>query len=126
MIRRFRLRPSGGLRGLRANMRSNMLEVIGQDYYHDGTVQAASERAVIYKHALRNAMLPVITLLPSFGPGAHRRQRHLRDDISIPGMGQLFHTAVMSRDYPVVMGILVIAPCSRSSGPAGRCVLCAG
>jgi peptide/nickel transport system permease protein len=67
-----------------------------------------SERAVIYKHALRNALLPVITLLGLSVPGLIGGSVIFETIFGIPGMGQLFYMSVMSRDYPVVMGILVI------------------
>jgi len=66
----------GGLAGLSRFMRANMLEVIRQDYILTARAKGLSERQVIYKHALRNALLPAITI-GLVGPGAHRRQRHL-------------------------------------------------
>jgi peptide/nickel transport system permease protein len=98
----------GGLAGLSRYMRSNMLEVIRQDYITTARAKGLPERTVIYKHALRNAMLPVITLLGLSIPGLIGGSVIFETIFSIPGMGQLFYMAVMSRDYPVVMGILVI------------------
>lgn len=98
----------GGLAGLSRYMRSNMLEVIRQDYITTARAKGLSERVVIYKHALRNALLPVITLLGLSVPGLVGGSVIFETVFSIPGMGQLFYMAVMSRDYPVVMGILVI------------------
>jgi peptide/nickel transport system permease protein len=89
-------------------MRSNMLEVIRQDYITTARAKGLPERIVIYKHALRNAMLPVITLLGLSVPGLIGGSVIFETIFSIPGMGQLFYMAVMARDYPVVMGILVI------------------
>jgi peptide/nickel transport system permease protein len=98
----------GGLAGLSRYMRSNMLEVIRQDYITTARAKGLPERTVIYKHALRNAMLPVITLLGLSVPGLIGGSVIFETIFSIPGMGQLFYMAVMARDYPVVMGILVI------------------
>jgi peptide/nickel transport system permease protein len=98
----------GGLAGLSRYMRSNMLEVIRQDYITTARAKGLSERVVIYKHALRNALLPVITLLGLSVPGLIGGSVIFETVFSIPGMGQLFYMAVMSRDYPVVMGVLVI------------------
>jgi peptide/nickel transport system permease protein len=98
----------GGLAGLSRYMRSNMLEVIRQDYIMTARAKGLSERAVIYKHALRNALLPVITILGLSIPGLIGGSVIFETIFAIPGMGQLFYTAVMSRDYPVVMGILFI------------------
>jgi peptide/nickel transport system permease protein len=67
-----------------------------------------SERTVIYKHALRNALLPVITILGLSVPGLIGGSVIFETIFAIPGMGQLFYMAVLSRDYPVIMGILVI------------------
>lgn len=98
----------GGLAGLSRYMRSNMLEVIKQDYITTARAKGLSERVVIYKHALRNALLPVITILGLSIPGLIGGSVIFETIFAIPGMGQLFYMAVMSRDYPVVMGILFI------------------
>jgi peptide/nickel transport system permease protein len=98
----------GGLAGLSRYMRSNMLEVIRQDYITTARAKGLPERTVIYKHALRNALLPVITLLGLSVPGLIGGSVIFETIFSIPGMGQLFYMSVMARDYPVVMGILVI------------------
>jgi len=98
----------GGLAGLSRYMRSNMLEVIRQDYIVTARAKGLPERVVIYKHALRNALLPVITLLGLSVPGLIGGSVIFETIFGIPGMGQLFYMSVMSRDYPVVMGILVI------------------
>jgi len=98
----------GGLAGLSRYMRSNMLEVIRQDYITTARAKGLSERVVIYKHALRNALLPVITILGLSIPGLIGGSVIFETIFAIPGMGQLFYMAVMSRDYPVVMGVLFI------------------
>jgi peptide/nickel transport system permease protein len=98
----------GSLAGLSRYMRSSMLNVIGQDYITTARAKGLSERVVIYKHALRNALLPLITLLGFSIPGLIGGSVIFETIYAIPGMGQLFYQGVMSRDYPVVMGILVI------------------
>jgi peptide/nickel transport system permease protein len=98
----------GGLAGLSRYMRSNMLEVIRQDYIMTARAKGLSERVVIYKHALRNALLPVITILGLSIPGLIGGSVIFETIFAIPGMGQLFYMSVMSRDYPLVMGILFI------------------
>lgn len=98
----------GGLAGLSRYMRANMLEVIRQDYIMTARAKGLSERVVIYKHALRNALLPVITILGLSVPGLIGGSVIFETIFAIPGMGQLFYMAVMSRDYPTVMGILFI------------------
>lgn len=98
----------GGLAGLSRYMRSNMLEVIRQDYIITARAKGLPERSVIYKHALRNAVLPVITILGLSVPALIGGSVIFENIFSIPGMGQLFYMAVMMRDYPVVMGVLTI------------------
>ncbi len=98
----------GGLAGLSRYMRANMLEVIRQDYITTARAKGLSERIVIYKHALRNALLPVITILGLSIPGLIGGSVIFETIFAIPGMGQLFYMSVMSRDYPLVMGILFI------------------
>ena len=98
----------GGLAGLSRYMRANMLEVIRQDYIQTARAKGLSERVVIYRHALRNALLPVITILGLSVPGLIGGSVIFETIFAIPGMGQLFYMAVMARDYPVVMGILFI------------------
>ncbi len=98
----------GGLAGLSRYMRSSMLEVIRQDYITTARAKGLSERVVIYKHALRNALLPIITILGLSIPGLIGGSVIFETIFAIPGMGQLFYMSVMARDYPVIMGILVI------------------
>lgn len=98
----------GGLAGLSRYTRSNMLEVIRQDYIRTARAKGLSEHAVIYKHALRNALMPVITILGLSVPGLIGGSVIFETIFSIPGMGQLFYGSVMARDYPVIMGILFI------------------
>jgi len=98
----------GGLAGLSRYMRTNMLEVIRQDYITTARAKGLPERVVIYRHAMRNALLPVITILGFSVPGLIGGSVILQTIFAIPGMGQLFYSGVMARDYPLVMGILVI------------------
>ena len=98
----------GSFAGVSRYMRSAMLQVIGQDYITTARAKGLSERVVIWKHALRNALLPLITLLGFSIPGLIGGSVIFETIFAIPGMGQLFYQGVMSRDYPVVMGILVI------------------
>lgn len=98
----------GGLAGMSRYMRSNMLEVVRQDYITTARAKGLDERTVIYRHALRNALLPVITLLGLSVPGLIGGSVIFETIFAIPGMGQLFYQSVMMRDYPTIMGILVI------------------
>ena len=98
----------GGLAGLSRYMRSNMLEVISQDYITTAKAKGLSNRTVIFKHAMRNALLPVVTILGLSIPGLIGGSVIFETIFAIPGMGQLFYASVMSRDYPTIMGVLVI------------------
>ena len=97
-----------GLAGMSRYMRGSMLEAIRQDYITTARAKGLPERTVIFKHALRNALLPVITMLGLSLPGLIGGSVIFESIFAIPGMGQLFYGAVMARDYPLVMGELVI------------------
>jgi peptide/nickel transport system permease protein len=96
------------LAGMSRYMRGNMLEVIRQDYITTARAKGLTETTVIYRHALRNALMPVITVLGLSLPGLIGGSVIFESIFAIPGMGKLFYDAVMSRDYPMVMGGLVI------------------
>jgi len=98
----------GGLAGFSRYMRSNMLEVVRQDYITTARAKGLSEDVVIYRHALRNALLPVVTILGLSVPALIGGSVIFETIYAIPGMGQLFYQSVLSRDYPLVMGVLVI------------------
>jgi len=98
----------GGLAGMSRYVRSSMLEVIRQDYIITARAKGLAERSIIYRHALRNALLPIITLLGLSVPGLIGGSVIFETIFSIPGMGQLFWASAMSRDYPLIMGMLVI------------------
>ncbi len=102
------LEAFGGLASLSRYMRGSMLEVMRQDYIVAARSKGLSEKEVVYKHALRNALLPVVTILGLSVPGLVGGSVIFEQIFAIPGMGRLFYTGVMSRDYPLVMGILVI------------------
>ena len=90
--------------------RSSMLEVIRQDYIRTARAKGQSERVVIYKHALKNALIPVITVLGlQFGAGLGGAVV-TETVFSIPGLGKLMVDSINSRNYPMVQGgVLVIA-----------------
>ena len=99
----------GGIAGMSRYMRSSMLEAINNDYITTARSKGLSERTVIYKHALRNALLPLVTILGLSIPGLVGGSVIFETIFGIPGMGQLSYQAIMTRDYPVVMGILTIS-----------------
>jgi peptide/nickel transport system permease protein len=98
----------GGLAGISRYMKSSLLEVLRQEYITTAYAKGLPEAVVLRKHALRNALLPVITILGLSVPGLIGGSVIFESIFSIPGMGQLFYMSVMARDYPTIMGILVI------------------
>jgi peptide/nickel transport system permease protein len=89
-------------------MRGAMLEVIRQDYIRTARAKGLGNRAVIYKHALRNSLIPIVTLLAGLLPGLIGGSVIVESIFTIPGMGLLGYQAVLERDYPIVMAILTI------------------
>jgi peptide/nickel transport system permease protein len=85
-----------------------MLEIIKQDYILTARAKGLSERTVIYKHAMRNALLPVITILGLSIPGLIGGSVIFESIFAIPGLGKLFYEAIMMRDYNMIMGSLTI------------------
>jgi len=98
----------GGLAGFSRYMRQSMLEVVRQDYIQSARAKGLAEHVVIGKHALRNALLPIVTILGLSLPGLIGGSVIVESVFAIPGMGQLMVQAVYERDYPVIMGNLVI------------------
>ncbi|MFT4301002.1 MAG: ABC transporter permease [Desulfovibrio sp.] len=98
----------GGLASMSRYMRACMLEVLRQDYILTARAKGLSEGAIIWRHALRNALLPVITLLGLSVPGLIGGSVIIESIFALPGLGQLFYAAVMARDYTMIMGNLVL------------------
>lgn len=98
----------GGIAGLSRYARSSMLEAIKQDYIRTARAKGLSESEVLIKHGARNALLPIVTILGLSVPGLIGGGVIFETIFAIPGMGQLFYSSTMSRDYPTIMGILVI------------------
>jgi peptide/nickel transport system permease protein len=99
----------GGLAYLSRLTRASMLEVIREDYVRTARAKGLSERVVIFKHALRNALLPLITLLAFLLPSMFGGSVIIESIFSVPGMGQLGFESVLARDYPVIMAITAIS-----------------
>ncbi|MDP8239046.1 MAG: ABC transporter permease [Candidatus Hatepunaea meridiana] len=89
-------------------MRTAMLEVIRQDYITTARAKGLSERKVIFKHALRNSLIPIITLLSGIIPAIVGGSIIIETIFTIPGMGRLMWEAIMARDYPMIMAQLTI------------------
>jgi len=98
-----------GLAWLSRYTRSSMLEIIRQDYITTARAKGLSERSVIYKHALRNALLPIVTILGLSLPGLIGGSVIVETIFAWPGMGRLAYQAVLARDYPLIMGTSVFS-----------------
>ncbi len=95
--------------GLSRFMRSGMLDTIRQDYIRTARAYGFSNRTVYYRYALRNALIPIITLMAGILPEMIGGAIIIESIFSIPGMGRLMFEAMLSRDYPLVMGITTFA-----------------
>ena len=99
----------GGIAGLSRYTRSSMLEVVRQDYIRTAKAKGLPEETVFYKHALRNALLPIITIFGFLIPDLIGGSIIMESVFAWPGIGRLSYQAVLARDYPVVMTILTIS-----------------
>lgn len=98
----------GGFAGLSRFMRSSMLENLRQDFVQVARAKGLAERLVIYKHVLRNSLIPIVTIMASIIPGLVSGSIIIETLFSIPGLGQLSYEAVLARDYPIVMAVFTI------------------
>ena len=88
-------------------MRSSMLDVLKQDYIKTSRAKGLSEKAVLFKHAMRNAILPVVTYLGPLAAGILTGGFVIEKIFTIPGMGKFFVESINNRDYPLIMGVTV-------------------
>ena len=88
-------------------MRSSMLDVLRQDYIKTGRAKGLSEKMVLFKHAMRNAILPVVTYLGPLTAGILTGGFVIEKIFTIPGMGKFFVESINNRDYPLIMGVTV-------------------
>jgi peptide/nickel transport system permease protein len=89
-------------------LRSSMLEVMHQDYMRTARAKGLPTLRVLYKHALRNALIPLITLLALDLPYIFGGAVFVEILFSWPGMGRLYYQAAIERDYPILMAVLII------------------
>ncbi len=90
-------------------IRSQMLEVLSQDYMRTANSKGLRERVVIYRHGLRNAVLPLVTLLGIAIPDLFAGSLIIENIFTYPGIGQLAFNAAINKDYPLIMGITLVA-----------------
>ena len=89
-------------------LRSSMLDVLHEDYIRTARAKGVIDRYVYYKHALRNAILPLVTLIALDLPSLFAGALFVETIFSWPGMGRLFWDAARGRDYPVLLGVVMI------------------
>ena len=87
--------------------RSSMLEVIQQDYIRTAHSKGLRERTVVYIHALRNAIIPVITYLGPLTAGILTGSFVVEQVFGVPGLGTFFVTSISNRDYTTIMGVTI-------------------
>ena len=103
------LGATGGIAILSRYVRSQMLEVEGQDYVRTARAKGVPEEEVHYKHALRNALLPFVTMFGLILPGLIGGSVIIESIFSWPGMGRMAYEAILARDYPVILTVNFIS-----------------
>jgi peptide/nickel transport system permease protein len=99
------LGATGGIAILSRYVRSQMLEVEGQDYVRTARAKGLPSEQVHYKHALRNALLPFVTMFGMILPGLIGGSVIIESIFSWPGMGRMAYEAILARDYPVILTV---------------------
>ncbi len=94
-----------GLAGLSRYTRASMLEVLHQDYIRTARAKGLPESSVVFKHALRNALIPIVTIMGLTLPDLIGGSFIFETIFAWPGMGRLGYDAIMARDFPVIMGV---------------------
>jgi peptide/nickel transport system permease protein len=92
-------------------LRSSMLEVINQDYIRTARAKGQVERLVLYKHGLKNALIPLVTMFALDFPYIFAGSLYVELIFSWPGMGRLYYDAATARDYPILLAVLTIGAC---------------
>jgi peptide/nickel transport system permease protein len=103
------LGATGGIAILSRYVRSQMLEVEGQDYVRTAKAKGLSWDQVHYKHALRNALLPFVTMFGLILPGLIGGSVIIESIFSWPGMGRMAYEAILARDYPIILTVNFIS-----------------
>jgi peptide/nickel transport system permease protein len=103
------LGATGGIAVLSRYVRSQMLEVEGQDYIRTARAKGLPPEQVHYKHALRNALLPFVTMFGLILPGLIGGSVIIESIFSWPGMGRMAYEAILARDYPIILTVNFIS-----------------
>jgi peptide/nickel transport system permease protein len=99
----------GSLASISRYARVSMIETLGQDFVRTARAKGLPERLVIFRHALRNALIPIITIFALELPVLIGGAVIIEEIFTLPGMGQLMFQSILTKDEPVIMGITVLA-----------------
>jgi oligopeptide transport system permease protein len=88
-------------------MRSSMLDVLSSDYIKTARAKGLPERKILFKHAMRNSIIPIVTYLGPLSAGILTGGFVVEKIFTIPGMGKFFIDSITNRDYPLIVGVTV-------------------
>jgi peptide/nickel transport system permease protein len=106
----------GGIAAMSRYVRSQMLEVVAQDYVRTARAKGLPEDDVIYRHALRNALLPFVTMFGLMLPGLIGGSVIVEEIFAWPGIGRLAYDAILARDFPVILTLNFVAAALTLAG----------
>ena len=110
----------GSLAYLTRFTRANVLEGLRSEYITAGRARGLPERVLIWRHALRNAAVPLLTLVGVLVPALLGGSVLVETVFSWPGMGRLYFDALQNRDHPVILGLTALAALAKTSVPGLR------
>ena len=110
---RFAIMPSialgmGGSAIIARLMRASLLQTVREDYIRTARAKGLKEPLIITRHALKNSLIPVVTILGPMFAGLVAGTFVVETVFGIPGMGKYFVTSITNRDYPVIMGTILL------------------
>lgn len=91
--------------------RTSMLDALGQDYIRTARAKGVKTKFILFKHALRNSLIPVITYLGPLTAGIITGSLVVEQIYNIPGIGSYFVSSILNRDYPIIMGTTILLAC---------------
>lgn len=91
--------------------RTSMLDALGQDYIRTARAKGLKTKFILFKHALRNSLIPVITYLGPLTAGIITGSLVVEQIYNIPGIGSYFVSSILNRDYPIIMGTTILLAC---------------
>ena len=99
----------GSLAYLSRQMRGGVLTILRQDFIRTARAKGLDEKTVIWKHAFRNSLIPIITIFASLLPAAISGSFVIENIFSIPGMGKIAFEGLIARDYPMVFTVMMFS-----------------